>query len=242
MSRRHARRLPRAMTALVKAAALGAFNDPQDDQKDHGADEGVDDGGDDPAADDDAEPRQQPAGNHRADDADDNVADQTEAAALDHHAGKPAGDRADDKPYDNALRIHLSPGFSGDAGLRAHPALQPGNHKSRYRQRQSRETNCAPKYLLRCNINCGTVMAKLSQLIDAFTVRCFTVYDREPIHGRRTKEAVSGAAEGPLRHRRNSAARSRAGEHARLGDPQGAPRSAGDGDAAGGAADLADRG
>ena len=38
------------------------------------------------------------------------------------------------------------------------------------------------------------------------------------------------------------AARSRAGEHARLGDPQGAPRSAGDVDAAGGAADLADRG
>ena len=40
------------------------------------------------------------------------------------------------------------------------------------------------------------------------------------------KKAFSGAAEGSLRHRRGAAARPCAGEHARLGHPQGAPRAA----------------
>ena len=44
-----------------------------------------------------------------------------------------------------------------------------------------------------------------------------------------------------LRDRRNPAARPCAGEDVRLGDPQGAPRPAGDVDAARGGADLADR-
>ena len=49
------------------------------------------------------------------------------------------------------------------------------------------------------------------------------------------------SAQGSLRDRRNSAARSRAGEDARLGDPQGAPRSARPIVPARSGADLADR-
>src|SRR5947209_11753403 len=55
--------------------------------------------------------------------------------------------------------------------------------------------------------------------------------DAEP-EGRRP-----GAAEGPLRDRRNPAARPRSGENVCLGDPQGAPRAARTGDADRGRAD-----
>ncbi len=61
----------------------------------------------------------------------------------------------------------------------------------------------------------------------------------------RSQPAQSFAAidgrQGPLRHRRSPAARACAGEDARLGDPQGAPRPARDLVPARGAADLADR-
>ena len=57
----------------------------------------------------------------------------------------------------------------------------------------------------------------------------------------RSRQHGARSAQGSLRHRRNSAARPRAGADARLGDPQGAPRPARNLDAARGAADLADR-
>ncbi len=58
-------------------------------------------------------------------------------------------------------------------------------------------------------------------------------------HGRHCETDAEGAAgERPLCHRRNPAARPRAGKDARLGDPQGAPRSAGNLDADRSAADL----
>ena len=60
-------------------------------------------------------------------------------------------------------------------------------------------------------------------------------------HGRRAEKTIRRAAQGPLRHRRGPAARPCAGDHARLGDPQGAPRPARAGDAERGGADLADR-
>ncbi len=60
-------------------------------------------------------------------------------------------------------------------------------------------------------------------------------------HGRRAEETVSRAAQRSLRNRRSSAARPCAGEDARLGDPQGASRSARAGDAVRSGAHLADR-
>src|SRR5829696_6181334 len=66
-----------------------------------------------------------------------------------------------------------------------------------------------------------------------------------PLHGgpgaaNFRQAAEVGRPEGPLRARRDPAARARPGEDVRLGDPQGAPRSARGGDAGRGGADLAD--
>ncbi len=63
-----------------------------------------------------------------------------------------------------------------------------------------------------------------------------------PHAGRCDNEAAAGgAAQEPLRHRRDSSARPRTGADACLGDPQGAPRTAGNLHAARSVADLADR-
>ena len=59
--------------------------------------------------------------------------------------------------------------------------------------------------------------------------------------GRCAEKTVRRAAQRSLRDRRSSAARTCAGENVRLGDSQGAPRAAGDGDAARSRSDLADR-
>ena len=54
---------------------------------------------------DDADARQQPAGDERADDADHDVADQAKAHAAHDQAGEPAGDRADDQNDENCFDV-----------------------------------------------------------------------------------------------------------------------------------------
>ena len=168
-----------------------------------------------------AELRQQPAGDDAADDADDDVADQAKAAAFDDHAGQPAGNRADDQPNDNA---HVFPRYlPGKGRPSAHPAA-----------RQSLGLCPWPV----------SGMPLIAQVIVALqhkvrqTAAMLATPRREcrcipgAHHGRCAKKTVRRAAQGSLRDRRSSAARPCAGENVCLGDPQGAPRAAGDGDAA----------
>ena len=73
------------------------------------------------------------------------------------------------------------------------------------------------------------------------TVQRARIVRKESADAGRRKGEERRSAQGPLRHRRNSAARARAREDARLGDPQGAPRAARQVVPARSGADLADR-